>query len=599
MKVKTLTLLILVFAAIACFNNIIFANENNHKNNEVLLHYWHFNDLPDLEILPDVHADFSLFSNIFIKYQGYGGGYMDRVDDGTLLNAESGFEGGYALRVRNPSNLRDIIIDAPTTGFKDIVLSYAVKRTTNGQTLQTIYYSTTEQAQWTLFEQNISITESYQLILLDFSDIQDANDNPYFKIKIVFGGETITGSAGNNRFDNVKVNGVPKEGTQTPPYFTEIIELYGIIESQPNTDIDLNELFIGHTELDFTVFSSDEYFVNVEVENGYLKLTGNNKGDAEITIIVNDGVNPFLQYEFRVMVYPQAHVLHGSEYNFNQWSPDMQDYDYPENMIFLQSDIADPDLDYELLYPYFIPHDDYNENDFGTIGFPYNNTRRTRINGLGNQGISFINTGRDRDLGGALLAINTLNVENVFLDWTGGTVNVNERFYGIRLQYRIGANGEFSDLLIEGNNVEYLTTYDGHFQVFANLQLPEELLGKEYVQILWKYHWIEGNIGPRAELRLDNINLKTTPSNVVEDVKFKKVNVYPNPARDFITIDFENNNSVMQEMNPVFEVYDALGQQVIVSKQNNVNVTNLNSGLYYVVIKINNEIVGREKFVVR
>jgi hypothetical protein len=73
-------------------------------------------------------------------------------------------------------------------------------------------------------------------------------------------------------------------------------------------------------------------------------------------------------------------------------------------MLFLQSDKNDPVLTDLLEQPYYIPVGEYADEDAANIGFPYRNTRRTRLNGLGENGISFINTGRGRDLGGVLVS---------------------------------------------------------------------------------------------------------------------------------------------------------------------------------------------------
>ena len=116
------------------------------------------------------------------------------------------------------------------------------------------------------------------------------------------------------------------------------------------------------------------------------------------------------------MVYPEAHQLSEGDFFFGQWSPDQPEHTFPEHMLFLQSDVSDPGVDTPLEYAYFIPHDDYHEDD--TVGYPYSATRRTRLNGLDEAGISFINTGRERDLGGALLALDTQSIEAV-VNWAG------------------------------------------------------------------------------------------------------------------------------------------------------------------------------------
>ena len=48
---------------------------------------------------------------------------------------------------------------------------------------------------------------------------------------------------------------------------------------------------------------------------------------------------------------------------------------------------------------------------------------------------------------------------------------------------------------------------DEHAQDFGPLALPESLSGQPYIQLLWKYYYLAGDSGPRAELRLDEISL--------------------------------------------------------------------------------------------
>ncbi len=590
---KYLLKLSIILLASLCLNSGLFAQSDLNKSPDVVLHYWHFNNLGD-GILGEVNADFSITGSPKILYLGYGGGYMDRVNDGTTENAIFDTDAGFALRVRNPSNLRDLVLFLPTTGYEDIVLSYAVKRTSNGQPLQNIYYSTEETANWTLFESNISITENYELVTLDFSEIDEAADNQYFAVKIVFGGEGISGVDGNNRFDNIIVTGTPAAGTNSPPYFTEFIGFMPLIQNLGNQTIDLSNLIIDpdDDELDITAFSSDTEFVTVSISDNNLILSANKCGDATISITANDGTNPAIQQTFRVLVYPEAYNLDEENYNFTEWSDAGIDYEYPDNMIFLQSDVADPGLDYELLFPYFIPHNDYNDDDIGTIGYPYNNTRRTRINGLGADGVSFINTGRDRDLGGALVAINTEGVEAATVSWTGGTEALNDRVYGMRLMYRIGIEGDFQTVYNNSIPVEYLAMYNGHYMLFENIDLPQEIMNQEYVQLLWKYYWHSGTSGPRAELKLDNITIKEGSSSVFEMHNKINISMYPNPAADIIY--FDTDEFI------IAEIYDISGKLLIISKDKQVDISSLSSGFYPVVIKDkNNNIIASKKLIVQ
>lgn len=228
-------------------------------------------------------------------------------------------------------------------------------------------------------------------------------------------------------------------------------------------------------------------------------------------LIASNGNNPPVTVSMNVVVYPSPHRLASAPFSFVEWDPDTPDHTYPENMLFLQSDQTDPSLDLPLEFAYQVPHDDYNEDDEATIGFPYNNTRRTRINGLGSDGISFINTGRVRDLGGALLSLDTRGVRSASVSWRGTTRIPNERIYAIRLLYRLGNEGDFQTLLMhDGEAMEYIRSSEAMDSIlFEPAQLPEELLGQPNVQLLWRYHWITGDDGPRAELGLGDIHVES------------------------------------------------------------------------------------------
>ena len=145
--------------------------------------------------------------NTKITFPGTGAGYLDRVTDGTELNALQGITGGYALRVRNPSDTRKLVVAIPTQNFEDIKLSYAIKRTSNGAMQQQLVYRENENQEWKKKGSPINITEEYELVNVSFMDILESKNNPDFEIGIEFLGENAIGSSGNNRFDNLIVRG--------------------------------------------------------------------------------------------------------------------------------------------------------------------------------------------------------------------------------------------------------------------------------------------------------------------------------------------------------------------------------------------------------
>lgn len=174
-----------------------------------LLHYWNFNAVPT-GTLTSVVADASLITSpqASLSYAGTGAGYMDQYTSTTTLNAQNSDVSGLGIRMRNPSDTRSVVINAPTTGYKNIVTKFATaKSSTSGASVQNYSYSLdgvnfiTTNLSTTTFSPNIDPT--YDVITLDFSGVNGANNNPNFTVKISFGGPEATGASGNDRIDNL------------------------------------------------------------------------------------------------------------------------------------------------------------------------------------------------------------------------------------------------------------------------------------------------------------------------------------------------------------------------------------------------------------
>ena len=169
----------------------------------VLFHYWNFNDLEkgdNPEIVPNV-------GNGTIEYFG---NYYDRVDPGSDVNVRNEDEIGYALRLRNESGA--LVISIPTTGYKNVEVKYAATRTGKGSKTHTISYTIdgTNYIQTNLTETEFTITEDdiiFSLYEIDFSAISGVENNQNFKIKIDFDSDSAEASSGNNRIDNLTVEG--------------------------------------------------------------------------------------------------------------------------------------------------------------------------------------------------------------------------------------------------------------------------------------------------------------------------------------------------------------------------------------------------------
>jgi len=343
------------------------------------------------------------------------------------------------------------------------------------------------------------------LYTFDFTAVPGADDNPNFIVRITFaqGGG---GTAGNNRFDNFTVEGVAFPLPNLPPYVVQAPGLQSLIENDSATLISLASVFADPNSdpLTYSAQSDNTNVVLAGISSGNLVLAPESRGQATITVTADDGETTPAQTSFRALVFPEPHILELGSVGFTQWFTNQAAGTYPPHMLFLQGVENDSTITSKLEHAYHIPAADAaHTND---ANFPYAATSRTRINGLGTNGVSFINTGRGRDLGAALMAVDTLNLDGASVTWTGGTVNPNVRVYAVRLQYRVGVTGEFQNVLNGTNIVEYVRNASaGHSQVIGPVTLPAEAIGEEHVQLLWRYYLLSGTSGARAELRVDEI----------------------------------------------------------------------------------------------
>jgi len=308
---------------------------------------------------------------------------------------------------------------------------------------------------------------------------------------------------------------------------------------------------------------------------------------------------------------PEAHVLINEAYSFTEWDEDHPELTFPPSMVFQQTEMTDPGLNDEMTGPYQVPANDISPDDIASLGFPYRLTARTRLNGLGEDGISLINTGRDRDLGAAVLALDTRGVEQATIKFTAGTVRPNSRNYAIRLQYRVGTNDVFKDVLNEGEIIEYVRSeVENHEQTYETL-LPQDAVNKPYVQLRWKYYFLGSpTSGPRAMLRLDDIHITMTLANSDEDDvadvpdQIELHQNYPNPFNPSTNLSFRLNKTGSVQL----YVYNSLGQRVseLVNEVRTAGThtvtfdsNNLSSGIYMYKIVAEGQILTRKMVLIK
>ncbi len=562
------------------------------------IHYWSFNEYNVL------NAFFTVGGASLLAIGGMSTAFLlDEGQDFNSINARLGEEVGTHLRVNAPLNAV-LQFSLPTSGYKFPVLSYEARRSGQGAGLHKISVSI-DGDNFFLVDSVAIYDEAPQVYSFDFSALLGSTDNPDFKVKIeIHEGEG--GIAGNNRLDNLSLDAMALEGDNQPPGIAQpLFRKELIAQSGPET-VDLETLFID-PEDDSLIFNLSEpqgeaavfYILDNDLHIHPVKA-----GEAEVILFVTDGVNGPVSLPIQVLVYPEAAVISPlSAFEFSAWDDDENQFNYPDHMLFMQGNTPDPGPETPLPFAYHIPLDDYHEDDAGTLGFPYNNARRTRINGLGEEGISFINTGRNRDVGAAVLALDLSLIEQpVFANWTAGTMMPNSKAYRLRLQYRSGITEGWSDMLSDGDLIEYeRNPIPFHEAYFSGVALPESLLGDPYVQLRWKYYFtgeqVIPEVGSRSELRLDDIYIGTDDLTATNQ-SFENfgLSVYPNPTVDALHIYHEAPHALQAAL------YGPDGKcvkrEVFDSQLNTLSLRDLSAGLFLLVLWDEQGMAARTRVVV-
>lgn len=200
---KIFALLSLTLLATGCVKDRIQPAISSGTANQKLLHYWNFNG-PSAPLLP------TLGSGTIIVSSSY-----DTVNAGTGLNVRNSDDSGAALRVRNPSD--SMVWMLPTKGYKTPIVSFAVMRTGSGAQQNNISYTTngTNYTSDSLSLTTVTVSEMWQLIVLDFSDVKNTANNTAFAVKIKFANGN-TNTSGNDRYDNIAVMAEPMAATPQP-----------------------------------------------------------------------------------------------------------------------------------------------------------------------------------------------------------------------------------------------------------------------------------------------------------------------------------------------------------------------------------------------
>ncbi len=299
MKKNVLTLLFCVGAMLA------FQTESSAQT---LIHYWHFNNYsqgamytPTINGIP---ADFSIHDTskakiLYAELSGTPGTYSSYIDslqplaaDNDIYNARMGQPSGGAIRARNRSDSMQLLFYIPVTNYYNIVLKFNAETTNNGAQTENYDYSVDSGATYTTTGLSSTTftfdsTHVFKPITINFPSTVLNTNKLVFRIKFSNGS---TDTSGNNRFDNVTVEGdsiiastsVAMNGSISPAAFTlfpnpvtNSLKIMSMLEGDKSVSI-TNEMgqsvYTGkESGKSFTVntsgFAAGNYFISIKDSN--------------------------------------------------------------------------------------------------------------------------------------------------------------------------------------------------------------------------------------------------------------------------------------------------------------------------------------------
>ncbi|WP_396186385.1 choice-of-anchor I family protein [Flavobacterium sp.] len=208
-----------------------------------LVHYWNFNNNASIATITtpsQTSGGASLAAvNTGISVIDFAGGTAQNFNV-LNLNARNGDAFGTHLRYNDPIGSA-LIFTLPTTGYENIIVKFATRRSSSGAGTQSWSYSL-DGTNYIAFTTVTPNNGDPGLATLDFSTITGANNNVNFKLKVEFSAGT-GGTGGNNRFDNFTLEGTTVGGGDTTAPLATIVPTNGAVNvaTTTNPTITFNE----------------------------------------------------------------------------------------------------------------------------------------------------------------------------------------------------------------------------------------------------------------------------------------------------------------------------------------------------------------------
>ncbi|MGY6562676.1 MAG: CotH kinase family protein [Luteibaculaceae bacterium] len=281
-----------------------------------VLHFWFFgNNLPNNTPLETVFASFTDNDIAEIVYESCLEGYpftaahplwrqasMERRNAPTPLNYVSvannniSFENSNmrGLQVRQPmaagGRENTVFLKFSTLGYEQIVLQFAAidEGAANGLVVDYAIDAALEQFSTLGIESSHGLSSSYQLYQVNFNQVQLANNNTEFVVRIRFTSNNPTANQGNRvTFNNISVSGVPSTVSVKEPILSTaepIVTLYPnpanaffylnkpqLVKEVEIRDITgklLKQLIAPQSPVDISNLATGTYFVSLHLNSG-------------------------------------------------------------------------------------------------------------------------------------------------------------------------------------------------------------------------------------------------------------------------------------------------------------------------------------------
>ena len=145
-----------------------------------------------------------------------------------------------------------------------------------------------------------------------------------------------------------------------------------------------------------------------------------------------------------------------------------------------------------------------------------------------------------------------------------------------RVDYKIGEDGEWTEI----PNSSIVTANDWETGVLENLPLPSECTNRPTVYLRWIMTSDTSSTGelvqPSGKLKIDDIVISGTDVSNIDDGKWNKIKISPNPFTNIITI----QNTVETDRCQIFDMSGRMVSSIKIEDGQQVNLSHLQSGTY-------------------